>query len=118
MIYKNLLFSEFYRYFMESSYRDNFSYKGLMTLYNILSYQDKNVKFDIVIICSRFQEYTIKEARENYIWLEDLLKEEEQEKGRALSQDEIHDLVARFFDGEGIPYYWVGENSVIVEDGC
>jgi len=82
-MYKVMTINGFVDDFRKSSYKDNFSYEGLIELFkhfeNLENEFDEDYIFDIVAICSQFQEFpnietalkefginSEKELRENY----------------------------------------------------
>jgi len=67
MIYTEVNVNEFIRYFLNSSYKNNFCIKGLRTLYNYLNDFEENIGLDIVGICCDYTEYEdFKEFKKEY----------------------------------------------------
>lgn len=96
---KKISQNEFINYFMDSdTYKNNFSYDGLVALYDYLSLEEYNdFEFDLVAICCDFTEYEdIKEVYENY-------------KGYGLSQEELNKI-----DEDTIREY-INDNTILLE---
>ena len=71
-MYQVITSSEFSDWFLKSeTYKDNFSYKGLKSLYNYFidleNDTDDNIEFDPVAICCEYSEYeNLEEIKNNY----------------------------------------------------
>jgi len=67
---KNIYLSEFCQEFLNSSYKDNFSYEGLQILYNYFEELEKEtgqeIDFDIIAICSEYSEESFEEIANSY----------------------------------------------------
>jgi len=57
MIKKTLTQSEFIEEFKSSDYKNNFSYNGLIELYNYFDNLGEDINFDMIAICCEFSEY-------------------------------------------------------------
>tara|TARA_R100000734_G_C3309668_1_gene100347 strand:+ start:353 stop:655 length:303 start_codon:yes stop_codon:yes gene_type:complete len=71
-MYQEITSSEFSDWFLTSeTYKNNFSYKGLKSLYNYLVDLEEdtgdNIEFDPVAICCEYSEYkNLEEIKNNY----------------------------------------------------
>lgn len=94
---KTISQNDFINYFMDSdTYKNNFSFDGLVALYDYLDEYD-NFEIDLVAICCDFTEYEdIKEVYQNY-------------EGYELSQEELNKI-----DEETMREY-LNNNTILLE---
>jgi len=78
-MYKTINLEDFRTEFARSSYKNNFSYAGLESLFNYL--EDDNLELDIIGICCDFSEHTIEELKIDYsdLWIQAQNNFEEEE---------------------------------------
>jgi hypothetical protein len=82
---------------------DNFSYEGLVELFNYLDDIDTELEFDPIGICCQFSQCSLKEFMESYI-----------ETDGTMTEEETRDTIRDHIESDGFWFAFVEDGKEVI----